>query len=120
MPSNKAIAISQQELERFAEAFAAIGNPVRMLILRSVLEAHPEGLISSEIQEIVATPASTLSHHLEAMRAAGVLSMKREGRTRRYCAEADALGAMLGFLFDECCTRSGAVDAGCCLPRRSC
>lgn len=110
----------EARIQAHAEAFASLGHAARIVILRATLQAHPEGLISSQIQEVVGLPASTLSHHLEALRQAGLLEMRREGRTRRYLAACDNLALMMRFLFDECCTKSGAVEVESCLPGDSC
>ena len=92
--------------------FAALGTEVRLQILRLLLSAHPDGMVVGEIQSELDIPASTLSHHLEKLKAEGLASVRREGTFLRYSANTGALEELLGFLFAECCSRSRAVDAG--------
>ena len=91
--------------------FAALGTEVRLEILRLLLAAHPEGMVAGDIQSELAIPASTLSHHLEKLRAEGLVTVQRESTFLRYSANTAALEELLGFLFAECCSRSKAVNA---------
>jgi len=91
--------------------FAALGTEVRLQILRLLLTAHPQGLVVGEIQSELAIPASTLSHHLEKLRAEGLATVRRESTYLRYTANTAVLRELLGFLFAECCSRSSAVPA---------
>ncbi|HLY23213.1 MAG TPA: helix-turn-helix domain-containing protein [bacterium] len=99
-----------EDVARYADMFAAIGTEPRLRILRLLLSAHPDGLVAGEIQAELDIPASTLSHHLEKLRHEGLVTVRREGTFLRYAAGAETLRALLGFLYAECCTRSGAVD----------
>ena len=96
---------------RYADMFAALGTEVRLRILRLLLSAHPTGMVAGEIQAELDIPASTLSHHLDKLRAEGLVSFQRESTFLRYRAEPGALEDLLGFLFAECCSRTRAVDA---------
>ena len=61
--------------------------------------------------------ASTLSHHLDKLKSAGLVTVQREGTYLRCTAHTAGLEALLGFLYAECCTRSKAVEPGrvtCC------
>src|SRR2546423_7499796 len=96
---------------RYADMFAALGTEVRLQILRLLLTAHPDGMVVGEIQAELGIPASTLSHHLEKLRAEGLATVRRESTFLRYLANTAALEELLGFLFAECCSRSKAVNA---------
>ena len=94
---------------RSAERFAALGAEPRLAILRLLLSAYPGGLIAGEVQEELDIPASTLSHHLEKLKQVGLVNVQREGTFLWYSANTDSLREVLGFLYEECCTRSRAV-----------
>ena len=94
---------------KLAGMMAALGHEARLTIMRALLTAHPEGLVAGEIQDELGIPASTLSHHLDGLRQAGLVEQVREGKFQRYRAEADSLRALIDFLYAECCTRSRAV-----------
>ena len=97
-------------IARYADMFAALGTEVRLQILRLLLSSHPDGMVVSEVQAELGIPASTLSHHLEKLKAEGLVGVQRESTFLRYTANTAALEELLGFLFAECCSRSKAVD----------
>ncbi len=99
-----------EEAERFAQMFSALGHPVRVQAVRLLLSAHPTGLVVGEIQSHLDIPWSTLSHHLDALHQEGIVEKTREGRFLRYRASADGLRELLGFLYAECCTRQSVVS----------
>ncbi len=96
---------------RSANRFSALGAEPRLQILRVLLSAHPKGMVAGEVQEELGIPASTLSHHLEKLKQVGLVKVQREGTYLWYSADTDALREVLGFLYEECCTRSRAVPA---------
>jgi DNA-binding transcriptional ArsR family regulator len=89
--------------------FAAIGAEPRLRIVRLLLTAHPEGLNVGEIQEELAIPNSTLSHHLDKLKGEELVIVRREGTFLRYLANTEVLQQLLTFLYAECCTRSRAI-----------
>lgn len=97
------------QISRFADMFSAMGTGPRLRIMRLLLSAHPQGMVVNEIGNELDISASTLSHHLEKLRNEELVTVRREGTYLRYAANADALRALLAFLYAECCTRSNAV-----------
>jgi len=94
---------------RTADRFSALGAEPRLQIVRLLLSAHPTGMVAGEVQEELEIPASTLSHHLEKLKQVGLVNARRAGTFLWYSANTDALREVLGFLYEECCTRSRAV-----------
>jgi DNA-binding transcriptional ArsR family regulator len=99
------------KLERHAEQLGALGHPVRLAILRFVVQAGDEGAPAGDIQARVDLPASTLSHHLKRLLDAGLLSSRSQGTFHYYTAEYRALRALTDYLWEDCC-KSG--KSGCC------
>jgi DNA-binding transcriptional ArsR family regulator len=89
--------------------FSAIGTEPRLRIMRLLLAAHPDGMVVGELNAELNIGASTLSHHLDKLRNEGLILVRREGTFLRYLVDTDALRALLGFLYAECCTRNRAV-----------
>ena len=110
----------QADVARLADMMAALGNQSRLRIVRLLLSAHPDGLVVSEIQDELDIPGSTLSHHLEKLRHEGLLYTQREGTFLRYLVNTEALQALLGFLFAECCGRNKALAPDVILKRCAC
>jgi ArsR family transcriptional regulator, arsenate/arsenite/antimonite-responsive transcriptional repressor len=102
--------MERDDVTRYADMFAAMGNDARLRIMRLLLAAHPDGLIVGDIQAELAMPSSTLSHHLEKLRIEGLVRVRREGTFLWYTADTAALREVLQFLYAECCTRNKAVE----------
>jgi ArsR family transcriptional regulator, arsenate/arsenite/antimonite-responsive transcriptional repressor len=94
---------------RYARRFAALGHEIRLEIVRRLLAAHPRGLVAGEIQQDLNIPASTLSHHLDALHQGKLIEQRREGRFLRYLADTESLREILEFLYAECCVRNEVV-----------
>ncbi len=99
------------KLDRHAEQLSALGHPVRLSILRFVVQSGPAGSAAGEIQSHVDMPASTLSHHLKRLVDAGLLQSRSEGTFHYYSVEYDALRALTDYLWEDCCRRG---KPGCC------
>ncbi|HXR98277.1 MAG TPA: metalloregulator ArsR/SmtB family transcription factor [Terriglobales bacterium] len=102
--------MKHEKVVRYADMFAAMGAEPRLQIMRSLLSAHPEGLVVGEIQAELDIPASTLSHHLDKLKNEDLVLVERSGTFLRYTANTTALQEILGFLYAECCTRNKAVE----------
>ncbi|MGA7412451.1 MAG: metalloregulator ArsR/SmtB family transcription factor [Bryobacteraceae bacterium] len=97
-------------MARYADMFSAMGTEPRLKIMRLLLNAHPEGLIVSEIGSELQIPSSTLSHHLDKLKNEDLVRVRREGTFLWYSANTEALQDLLGFLYAECCTRNKAIE----------
>ncbi|WP_158966800.1 ArsR/SmtB family transcription factor [Chachezhania sediminis] len=86
-----------------AQQLEALGHPVRLQIYRILVRAGPSGLPVGQLQDRLAMPASSLSHHVKRLVRCGLIRQERDGTTLNCHAEYDAMNALLGFLADECC-----------------
>jgi len=100
-----------QRVERHAEQLAALGHPVRLTILRFVVQGGPPGSAAGDIQAHVDMPASTLSHHLKKLVDAGLLSTRSEGTYHYYAADFTSLRTLTDYLWEDCCKRGSSK---CC------
>ena len=100
------------KLELHAGQLGALGHPVRLAILRFVVQAGPDGAAAGAIQGHVELPPSTLSHHLKRLVDAGVVKTRGEGTFHYYAAEYDALRKLTSYLWEDCC-KNGS-KSGCC------
>lgn len=90
-------------LEEAAQGFAAIGSEPRLDVLLALVRAGQNGLTVGEIQQRLGIPASTLSHHLRFLSAAGLIDQTKDGRTIHNRAAFAHIEALAGFLLRECC-----------------
>ena len=100
---------STEQVAKYADMFSAMGTEPRLRIMQLLLSAHPDGLVVGEIQEELDIPNSTLSHHLDKLKAEDLVHVQRESTFLHYTANTDALQELLQFLYAECCTRNKAV-----------
>ena len=104
------------EVQRYADCFAALGSEPRLRIVRLLFSAYSTGLIVGEIQEELGIANSTLSHHLDKLKNEGLVTVTRQGTASRYYINTEAFRDLLNFFMAECCTRNRPVDAPkpCC------
>ena len=100
---------NSDRVARYADMFSAMGIEPRLRIMQLLLSAHPEGLVVSEIQDVLEIPGSTLSHHLDKLKNEDLVRVERNGTFLRYTANTEALREILQFLYAECCTRNKAL-----------
>ena len=98
-------------LERHAEQLSALGHPVRLKILRHVVQSGVSGTAAGEIQAHVDLPASTLSHHLKRLVDADLLMTRTEGTFHYYAPNYAALHALTEYVWEDCCKRG---KQSCC------
>jgi DNA-binding transcriptional ArsR family regulator len=99
-------------IERHAEQLAALGHVARLSILRAVVQAGSQGLSTTELQERVDIPWTTLNHHLDRLVDSGLVAARRDGKFVFHTADYKALGALTDFLWEDCCKR-GKGCASC-------
>ena len=103
---------------KYADMLAALGQEARLLIVRRLLRAHPEGMFAGELADALTIPASTLSHHLDTLHRHGLVQQSREGKFLRYRADEVGLGRLLAFLLEECCGDKSPVVSASSLVRK--
>ncbi len=92
-----------RKLESHAEQLGALGHPVRLAIVRHVVQAGPDGAAPGELQSKLDIPASTLSHHIDRLSRTGLLQSRREGTYIFYSADFAALRTLTDYLWEDCC-----------------
>jgi ArsR family transcriptional regulator, arsenate/arsenite/antimonite-responsive transcriptional repressor len=90
-------------LEHHAEQLAALGNPLRLSIIRQVVQGDVNGTAVGDLQQKIGIPWSTLSHHLERLTATGLLKPRPDGKFIYYRADMSALRKLTDYLWEDCC-----------------
>lgn len=103
-----------EKLGTHAEQLGALGHPVRLAIVRHVVQAGPKGAAVGEIQGRLDVPASTLSHHIDRLARTGLLEARREGTYIFYSAVFPALRALTDYLWEDCCKGGKGGKGVCC------
>ena len=99
------------EEKHVIKALAALAQPNRLQIFRSLVVKGPEGLTPAMLAEALGMPANTLSFHLKELLNAELITQERSGRNLIYRAEFDRMQAVLAFLTQNCCQGAGCVAA---------
>lgn len=84
-------------------AFEALAHEARLAVVRLLIPAGRDGLPAGAIGEQVGLPPNALSFHLGRLTNAGLLCTRRVGRHRYYAIDYAQLGALVGFLTEDCC-----------------
>jgi len=87
-------------MENFSatDAFAALGHPGRLAVLRLLMRFAPQGVRPTEIAEALGLKQNTLSHHLADLTACGLVRVERQGRSLFYSVDLDRTEALIGYL----------------------
>ena len=83
------------------EAFKALAHLTRLRVFFFLVRAGGEVSVG-EIQEAVEVPGPTLSHHLDALRRAGLVESRREERYIYYSVRRDTATSLVRLL-TACC-----------------
>jgi DNA-binding transcriptional ArsR family regulator len=101
-------------------ALAALAQDHRLAVFRLLVQAGPEGMPAGEVADALDLAPNTLTFHFDRLRAAGLVAVRRDGRSMIYAARFETMNALLGFLTENCC--QGAVDTcapAICRPAKS-
>jgi DNA-binding transcriptional ArsR family regulator len=97
-------------------ALAALAQDNRLAAFRLLVKAGPDGLPAGRVADELDLAPSALTFHLDRLRAAGLVAVRRDGRSMIYAAQYDTMNALLGYLTENCC--QGAEEN--CLPAAAC
>ena len=93
-------------------ALAALAQDHRLAVFRLLVQAGPEGLAAGAMADRLALAPNTLSFHFDRLRQAGLVTVKREGRSLIYAARFETMNALLAYLTENCC----GGDPSACAP----
>jgi DNA-binding transcriptional ArsR family regulator len=100
-------------------ALAALAHENRLALHRLLVQAGPQGLAVGDLQARTGIPPATLTHHLNALRRAGLVVDSRDGGTITCRADYARMNALLAYLTENCCGDQGAcAPASVCQPPR--
>jgi len=84
-------------------ALAALAQDNRLDVFRLLVQAGPEGMAAGAVAEALDLAPNTLTFHFDRLRMAGLVTVRREGRSMIYAAQYAAMNALLGYLTENCC-----------------
>jgi ArsR family transcriptional regulator, arsenate/arsenite/antimonite-responsive transcriptional repressor len=102
-------------------ALAALAQDHRLETYRLLVQAGPEGMPAGEVAAAIGLPPNTLTFHFDRLRQAGLVTVRRDGRSMIYAARYDTMNGLLGYLTENCCRGSGdacVASVEACKPTR--
>ncbi len=102
--------------DQAVSALAALAQDSRLDVFRLLVQAGPEGMAAGRVADALGLAPNTLTFHFDRLRDAGLVTVRREGRSMIYAARFETMNALLAFLTENCC--QGAREA--CAPVAVC
>jgi DNA-binding transcriptional ArsR family regulator len=96
-------------------ALAALAQDNRLDVFRLLVEAGQEGMPAGAVADALKLAPNTLTFHFDRLREAGLVTVRRDGRSMIYAARYDTMNGLLGYLTENCCR--GHADQ--CAPSAS-
>ncbi|HEY2758147.1 MAG TPA: helix-turn-helix domain-containing protein [Pseudolabrys sp.] len=101
-------------------ARAALAQDNGLDVFRLLVQAGPEGLPAGKVAEALDLAPNTLTFHFDRLRQAGLVTVRRDGRSMIYAARFETMNTLLGFLTENCCQGDTAACApAACKPART-
>ncbi|MEZ5773428.1 MAG: metalloregulator ArsR/SmtB family transcription factor [Hyphomicrobiaceae bacterium] len=85
------------------DCLSALSQPTRLSAFRLLVAREPGGIPAGEIARLLAVPQNTMSSHLSALAACGLVRRTRLSRQIVYRADLGRFRAVLVFLLQDCC-----------------
>ena len=98
--------IKSMEITKAVTLMEALAQQTRLNIFRLLVQAGVGGLRAGAIGKALNIQPATLSFHLKELKARGLLSCERRGRSLIYSADFALMNELLGFLTQNCCRGS--------------
>ncbi|MBO0754804.1 MAG: helix-turn-helix transcriptional regulator [Bradyrhizobiaceae bacterium] len=99
-------------------ALAALAQESRLDAFRLLVQAGPEGLPAGQVAEALDVSPNTLTFHFDRLREAGLVTVRRDGRSMIYSARFETMNAVVGYLTENCCQGSEHCASAQCKPRQ--
>jgi len=88
----------------------ALAQENRLDAYRLLVQAGPGGMAAGEVASCLGLAPNTLTFHFDRLRHAGLVTVRRQGRSMIYAARYDTMYALVGYLTENCC---GGARKGC-------
>jgi DNA-binding transcriptional ArsR family regulator len=84
-------------------ALAALAQDNRLDVFRLLVEAGRNGMPAGSVADALDLAPNTLTFHFDRLREAGLVTVRREGRSMIYAARYNTMNALLDYLTENCC-----------------
>lgn len=89
---------SREEFESIAEVLKAIAHPVRLCIVKGLIESGPCNV--TNMHSCLEMPQSTISQHLAKLKSAGIVKGERSGTEITYVIDDERIVKLIKCIFE--------------------
>ena len=97
------------DAQSISNKLGALASETRLEIFQLLCNAGGDGLTVGKIRDTVDIPASTLSHHIAKLVAAGLVEQRRRQRSLVCTANQEQMDALVMYLANECCGADSSI-----------
>src|SRR5712671_757320 len=97
-------------------ALAALSQDNRLDVFRLLVLAGHDGMAAGAVATALSLAPNTLSFHFDRLRQAGLVTVKREGRSLIYAARFETMNSQLAYPTENCCAGVADRTASSCRP----
>jgi ArsR family transcriptional regulator len=95
-------------------ALAALAQDSRLDVFRLLVQAGPPGLPAGQVAVALDLAPNTLSFHFDRLRSAGLVTVRRDGRSLIYAARFETMNTLLSYLTENCCQGAQSCAPAAC------
>jgi ArsR family transcriptional regulator, arsenate/arsenite/antimonite-responsive transcriptional repressor len=97
-------------------ALAALAQDNRLDIFRLLVQAGPDGMAAGDVAERLKLAPNTLTFHFDRLRVAGLITVRRDGRSMIYAARFETMNGLIAYLTENCCQGAPCAPTPLCKP----
>ena len=97
-------------------ALAALSQENRLEAFRLLVQAGPDGIAAGQVSEQLGLAPNALTFHLDRLKGAGLVTVRREGRSMIYAARYETMNDLVAFLTENCCQGAACTPKAVCKP----
>jgi DNA-binding transcriptional ArsR family regulator len=107
------------ERSQAVAALAGLAQESRLDVFRLLVQAGPEGMPAGQVAAALGLAPNTLTFHFDRLRAAGLITVRRQSRSMIYAARFEAMNALLVYLTENCCGGASTCAPPVCTPPKT-
>jgi ArsR family transcriptional regulator, arsenate/arsenite/antimonite-responsive transcriptional repressor len=89
--------------DRAVSILSALAQDSRLDVFRLLVQAGPQGMPAGRVAAATGLAPNTLTFHFDRLRDAGLVTVRREGRSMIYAAQYETMNTLLAYLTENCC-----------------
>src|SRR3954463_14656926 len=98
-------------------ALGALAQDNRLDVFRLLVQAGRDGMPAGEVASALGLAPNTLTFHFDRLRTAGLVTVRREGRSMIYAARFETMNSLLAYLTENCCWGVAECAPAACAPK---